>query len=83
MYEDLMKSIHDAQKEVYAAQCKKNEAEYELRKQLAEQYGLSPFGVSLGGWECPDSPTKYCIYNSVEDPCHDDCIICHDPEERK
>jgi hypothetical protein len=34
-------------------------------------------------WTCEDSPVKYCVYDIVEDPAHDDCLFCHDPEERK
>jgi len=34
-------------------------------------------------WECKNSPTKYCVYNDVEDAIHDFCIYCGEPEERK
>jgi len=34
-------------------------------------------------WKCTKSPIGYCVYDVVEDPVHDDCIFCHDPEERK
>lgn len=44
---------------------------------------IPPEHLHLGGWECPESPTEHCIYNIIEDPHRDDCIICHDPAERK
>ena len=34
-------------------------------------------------WECSQSPIGYCVYDSIDDPAHDDCLFCHDPEERK
>lgn len=39
-----------------------------------------------GGWECEDvlrNVYGFCIYNDDEDPCHDNCLFCHHPEERK
>lgn len=44
---------------------------------------VPPERLHLGGWECQDSPTGRCIYNTIEDPMKDDCLICHDPSERK
>lgn len=34
-------------------------------------------------WECEKSPVGTCVYNDRKDPMHDDCLFCHDPEERK
>lgn len=34
-------------------------------------------------WECSTSPVGYCVYDIVEDPAHDDCLFCGEPEERK
>ena len=34
-------------------------------------------------WTCENSPTGYCVYDFVYDPAWDDCLICHDPDERK
>ena len=40
--------------------------------------------ISLGThWECPESPTLHCIYNTREDPDRDQCLICGEPAERK
>ena len=39
-----------------------------------------------GGWECEDkvnNPFFNCVYDDREDPVHDDCLFCHQPEERK
>ncbi len=32
-------------------------------------------------WECEKSPTKFCVYDW--DNTGEDCIFCHQPEERK
>ena len=34
-------------------------------------------------WKCRESHIGYCVYDVVDDPAHDDCIFCHEPEERK
>jgi C4-type Zn-finger protein len=36
----------------------------------------------LGVWACEDSPTGSCIYDDDDDPGHDDCIYCHQPDDR-
>lgn len=39
--------------------------------------------ITLGTWDCSTSPTGFCAYNRVKDPCLDDCLFCHYPDERK
>jgi hypothetical protein len=34
-------------------------------------------------WKCEDSPHTFCEYQEDEDPAHDSCVPCGDPEERK
>ena len=34
-------------------------------------------------WDCDESPSKHCEYNTETDPMHDSCIYCGAPEERK
>ena len=34
-------------------------------------------------WWCPKSPNGQCKYDDEEDPCHDSCIYCEMPDERK
>jgi len=34
-------------------------------------------------WGCPNSPFGWCAYNIVLDRAHDNCIFCHEPQERK
>lgn len=36
-----------------------------------------------GSWDCPTSPTKNCWYDHDEDECHDSCLFCRQPSERK
>lgn len=33
-------------------------------------------------WECP-GPLGRCVYDDIEDSCHDSCLFCNQPEERK
>ena len=34
-------------------------------------------------WHCDDSPIGWCVYNHFDDPAHDNCVFCGEPEERK
>ena len=36
-----------------------------------------------GTWDCDTSPIGTCVYYYPEDPAHDNCLFCHEPEERK
>ena len=40
-------------------------------------------GIVIGSWECPDSPVELCVYDDDNDMCHDCCLFCGDPDERK
>lgn len=56
----------------------------ELKKFLAEETGIkNPYFYLDFGWPCKDSPIKTCIYDNDEDRCHDSCIYCYEPYERK
>lgn len=39
--------------------------------------------ASYYNWECEDSPIGICVYSDLEDPIHDFCLYCGQPEERK
>lgn len=41
------------------------------------------YDLDLGCWECEESPTEECVYNSDVDPEHDQCVFCGRPSERK
>jgi hypothetical protein len=43
----------------------------------------SPSWLEHGTWDCSTSPTGFCVYDENEDPIHDFCLFCGDPEERK
>ena len=43
----------------------------------AERLALGDF------WDCPESPTGYCVYDFPNDRAHDHCLVCGQPEERK
>ena len=37
----------------------------------------------IGVWECIESPIGVCMYDDMDDPAWDDCLFCHEPDERK
>jgi hypothetical protein len=43
------------------------------------------WALETSGWDCPDERNAYgfCVYHDEEDPCHDSCLFCGEPEERK
>lgn len=48
----------------------------------AKPEALRPGDVYFGGHDCPESPTKRCVYDIADDPWKDDCLFCHDPSDR-
>lgn len=50
---------------------------------LAQATGVDVDLVLCGTWECEKSPIDYCAYNIEDDPACDDCLFCHQPDERK
>jgi len=43
---------------------------------------LGPEDLFLGSDDCK-GPLAICVYDEVHDPCHDHCLFCMEPEERK
>jgi len=39
--------------------------------------------IGSGAHYCTASPVELCVYHRIHDSEHDDCIFCHEPEERK
>lgn len=41
--------------------------------------------IAIGDWECESksNPIGICVYNHKEDSCHDSCLYCGEPDERK
>jgi hypothetical protein len=46
-------------------------------------HGNAQWLVVGSTWDCPESPFGLCAYHHIRDRAHDNCIFCHDPEERK
>jgi len=44
-----------------------------------------PEYVVTGTWSCDDerNPAETCVYDDANDQCHDFCLFCGEPEERK
>lgn len=55
-----------------------------LMSWVAKGLGL-PSETTLveGVHDCLKSPIGVCVYDEDNDPCHDDCLFCGDPSERK
>lgn len=52
--------------------------------QVLKEHDLDPSKIVVpGSWDCEKSPVGKCVYDFYEDPCREDCLFCHDPEERK
>ena len=51
-----------------------------LELDIVEAYDLHD--KIKGDWDCDKSPLGICFYNK-EDGAMDDCIFCHNPDERK
>jgi hypothetical protein len=59
-----------------------------VKEKVKDKWGSFGFAFCAGcgthlGWYCPESPDHYCHYDEDEDPCRDDCLHCHQPDERK
>lgn len=44
---------------------------------------LIDMNISTSDWECEKSPLGFCVYDMNSDYKDDDCIYCHQPDERK
>jgi hypothetical protein len=73
-----------AQESAKEAQARYESAHQALMRYAATKLGL-PEDIVLvqGPHECIKSPTRSCLYNHEEDRCHDECLVCGCPEERK
>jgi len=61
-----------------------HEIQRNLYANILKAHGLNSRDIVIPGtWKCGNSPVGRCVYNTFEDPSHDDCLICHEPEERK
>ena len=61
---------------------KRLDMENKLKGVQAEVYQkLEDAGIWIGDWEC-DNPIGKCIYH-WDDVMGDECLICHQPDERK
>jgi hypothetical protein len=72
----------------HGCECERAQAEEDKREKVLaklKQDGRDPpVDLRLGShWDCPESPTGECAYDADEDPCLDDCLFCHEPDERK
>jgi hypothetical protein len=71
--------------DVVEAQNRYEELHEKVMEYAMDQLGLNELTCILveGLHECIKSPTRQCLYDDEEDPSHDDCLVCGEPEERK
>lgn len=51
---------------------------------IFDETGLQSSEVTIDDfWGCEKSPIGWCVYDKVEDPAHDSCVFCGEPEKRK
>lgn len=75
----------EAKKAIEDKRVKQRELEYEIHD-IIDQFmgeGEAQWLAVDTLWGCPDSPFGWCVYNRFEDPAHDNCLYCHEPQERK
>lgn len=73
-FDDIARQLIDISRELESHSCHDSK---EPMGSSPNDYNPSYFSHS--GWDCLDSPTKYCMY-TVDD---DSCIFCYGPRERK
>ena len=61
----------------------KRELDYKIDELATSVMPEFSFEHKIGTWECEDSPLGLCVYNHFEDRCWDNCLFCHQPDERK
>lgn len=88
-YDELTKKLNEIKKQKVAI-----EGDIMLLKStcqhvnMVERYGVGKCedcGYTTDNWFCKDSPTKQCDYHNTIDDTYDEdeCIYCHEPDERK
>lgn len=84
---DERKVVRSARESVAQARCMLSAVEDDLchiQNLVLKANGYYPDDIVVTeDWDCTKSPVGKCIYNQFEDPCHDQCLVCGDPEERK
>lgn len=91
---ELLSGLNSRIKEIQGRLAKLQSARLELKMEMVtealEEHGMSPRDCCVdkpprfyfGNWECEPSPIGTCVYNQVVDRDHDNCLFCHEPEER-
>jgi hypothetical protein len=78
----LRERIDRTNKQLEALEAKLGELEDELLT-LAVSVLPEPPEVPVAGPHACKNLSGKCIYDDDADPAHDDCLFCHEPEERK
>ena len=65
-------------------ECFKNGHVLDVTKKDPEHFASCAVCDKIIGWWCTEeTPNGICEYDEESDPCHDNCLHCHEPEERK
>lgn len=64
--------------------CFKNGHTIDPDEKEAEHFASCIICKVIIGWWCKENtPDGLCVYDEEKDPHHDNCLYCHEPEERK
>jgi hypothetical protein len=76
--------VVDAMREMKPLRDALVEAEHNHKKAIADYFGVEHWpSIELSTWRCDASPTKHCVYDMSSPMGEDDCLVCHQPSERK
>jgi hypothetical protein len=81
--QDLVSKSSQYRQQASGICVKANRAEHLVRALLAAGNEVHVTSLELGSWDCAQSPTGFCYYNTDNDPCRDYCLVCGGPDERK
>lgn len=74
----IYKQLEDAEK----ADIKWKEVNY-FEILLSQQSFPKNYATSFHNWDCKGSPVGKCVYDYNSPMGDDDCVFCHNPDERK
>lgn len=84
--ESLLQKFHKVQEQYHTILEEINKTKYRFKHNIVKKGTFAHCPICefpYLGWYCPDSEDNLCHYDNDEDPYHDCCIYCGQPEERK
>lgn len=79
--ESALAEVRKKSEQVAAVQNEYRALYRELEKRVATELGIERVALCFF-WQCCANPLGFCAYDLDEEPAHDRCLYCGDPEER-